>query len=112
MPRTIVTTSVVAFLWRKTKSYKASSDIETAISGLPEVWALSSPTLPFSPSLSVSALTVFVSPIAQKKQPWTKGPLTCDLFTILLALTKTSPEVFESAWTTKDELLPSSVTTI
>ena len=91
IPCTIVTTSVAAFLWRKTKPYKSPLDIETAISGLPEVWALSSPSLPFSPSLSVSALTESVSTIAQKKQPWTNGPLTCDLFTILLALSKTPP---------------------
>ena len=94
IPRTIVTASVVAMLWRKTKPYKSPSDIEKAISGLPEVWASSSPTLMFSPSLSVSVLTRFVSTIAQKKQPWTKGPLTCDLYTILLSLSKISPEVF------------------
>ena len=100
-------------LWRKTKLYKSPSEIEKAISGLlPEVWASSSPTLTFSPSLSVSALTEFVSTIAQKKQPWTKGPHTCDLYTIILSLSKISPEVFGSAWTTKGELLPSPVTTI
>ena len=36
----------------------------------------------------------------------------CDLYTILLSLSKTSPEVFGSAWTTKGELLPSPATTI
>ena len=96
--RTVVSSSVVSIIWRKTKTYKSSADIEKAISELlPEVWASSSPTLKFSPSLSVSDLTEFVSTIAQKKQPWTKVALVCDLYTILLSLSKTSHVVFGSA---------------
>ena len=70
IPCTIVSASVGAMLWRKTKLYKSPSEIEKAISGLlPKVWASSSPTLMFSRSLSVSALTEFVSTIVHKKQP-------------------------------------------
>ena len=59
IPRTIVTASVVTMLWRKTKLYKLPAEIEKAISGLlPEVWASSSPTLIFPPSLSVSAYRI------------------------------------------------------
>ena len=101
IPRTVVSASVAATLWRKTKTYKSTANIEKSISDLlPEVWASSSPTVKFSPSLSVSDLTKFVSTIAQKKQPWTKVALVCDLYTILISLSKTSPKVFGSAWTT------------
>ena len=41
-----------------------------------------------------------------------KNPTTCELFRILLVLSKTSPKVFESAWTTKGDLLPSSAMAI
>ena len=113
IPRTVVSSSVVSMIWGKIKTYKSSADIEKAISELlPEVWASSSPTVKFSPSLSVSNLTGFVSTFSQKNQPWTKVALVCDLHKIFLSLSKTSPEVFGSAWTTKGELLPSPVTTI
>ena len=113
IPRTAVSASVATLIWRKVKSYKSPAEIEKAVGELlPEVWASSSPSLEFSSSLSVSDLTEFISTIAQKQQPWMKGARVLDLYTLPLSLSKTSPEVFGPAWTTKGELLPSPVTTI
>ena len=53
-------------------------------------------------------LTDIVSTIIQEKLQWTKTPVTYDLSKIFLTLSKTSPEVFVSALTTKGDLLPSS----
>ena len=76
--RTVVSASVASILWRPTKTYKSTTEIEKAISELlPEVWTSVSPTIKFSLSLSVSDLTEFVSTIAHKKQPW----LLCVTFT-------------------------------
>ena len=69
IPRTVVSANLAAILWRKTKTYNSTAEIEKAISELlPEVWMSSSPTVKFSSSLSVSDLTEFVLTVAQKKQ--------------------------------------------
>ena len=61
------------------------------------------------PTTPIPRLEEFITCFVQKKELWTKTVVAHKLFHhTFVALSKTSPEIFETAWTKKGDLLPST----
>ena len=100
------TAKVLDIVWRASNPYKTSQGIDKALLAILPVWFLFSPNILYSPTTPFEVLIDIVSTINKKIAAWTKSCLW-HLYKIFISLSRTSPEVFGSAWTTKGNLLSS-----
>ena len=107
--RSVVVIIIKDMIYKGIKAFSDVGDINKNITTIQPVWSQFSPSESYSSSTPIPHLEKFITALSLTQEPWTKTPDAHKIFLhTFVALSKTSPEIFETAWTKKGNLLPST----
>ena len=96
-------------IYKGIKAFADVGDINKNITTIQPLWSQFSLFDTYLSSIPILRLEEFITALSLKQEPWTKTPEAHKIFLhTFVALSKTSPEIFETAWTKKGNLLPST----
>ena len=91
------------------KAFADVGDINKNITTIQPFWSQFSSSDTYLSSTPIPRLVAFITALSLKQELWTKTPKAHKIFLhTFVALSKTSPEIFTTAWTKKGNLLLST----
>ena len=96
-------------IYKGIKAFADVGDINKNITTIQPFWSQFSSSDTYLLITPIPCLEEFITVFSLNQEPWTKTAEAHKLFLhTFVALSKTSPEIFETAWTKNGNLLPST----